>query len=125
MSRGSIPLGITVILEGGTRNTRDTWLRMYLEQVITQSALRTIERSIVPGQAAFDDRRVLPGDQQDAHARPGTLSVEPIRARHVAGPAAVPDEAEAGAVLDTGAKFGERRSRKLCTPSPKSGAVKD
>ena len=29
------------------------------------------------------------------------------------------------AVLDTGAKFGERRSRKLWTPSAKSGAMND
>ena len=41
-----MPLGITVILEGGTRNTLATWLRMYREQVMIRSALRTIERSI-------------------------------------------------------------------------------
>src|SRR6476619_7327829 len=74
------------------------------------------ELAHVPGEAAFDDRRVFPGDQQDAHTAPGTLSVAAWRPRQPAG---------AAAVLDTGAKFGDRRSRKLWTPSAKSGAVHD
>ena len=74
------------------------------------------ELADMPGEAAFDDRRVFPGDQQDAHTAPGTLSVAAWRPRQLAG---------AAAVLATGAKFGDRRSRKLWTPSAKSGAVND
>ena len=44
-SRGSTPLGIDVIRAGETPNTVATCERMYREQVITCSAVRTIARS--------------------------------------------------------------------------------